>query len=151
METERKTCCFFGHIKITEDNSFKSKLYEVIESLIVHDNIDAFLFGSKSEFNSLCRQIVCELKEKYTHIRRIYVRAEYPDIGDDYEKYLLQSYDETYFPKKIRNAGKAVYIERNFEMIDKSDICVVYYRGSYNHSSSGTDISISMRQGKRGE
>ncbi len=93
--------------------------------------IDTFLFGSKSEFDDLCHEVVSDLKEKYSHIKRVYVRAEYPEISNEYEKYLLKSYEETYFPKKALNAGKAVYVERNYEMIDNSYICIVYYKQGY--------------------
>ena len=50
---------------------------------------------------------------------------------DDYKNYLLESYEETYFPEKMRTAGKASYVERNQEMVNKSDFCVVYYDESY--------------------
>ena len=86
------------------------------------------------------------LKEKYSHIKRVYIRAEYPRISKNYEKYLLKNYEETYFPKHIVNAGKAVYIERNYEMIDKSDICVVYYIPT---EKSGTGIAYKYAEIKK--
>lgn len=131
MSEKRKTCCFFGHRKISEVESLKNIVYEVMENLILHNNVDTFLMGSKSEFDRLCRKVVSELKEKYTHIKRIYVRAEYEVISDSYEKYLLENCEETYYPERARNAGKAVYVERNCEMIDKSDCCIVYYKDGY--------------------
>ena len=76
------TCCFFGHRTINETEELKSKLNEIIEKLIVDEKVDTFLFGSKSRFNSLCLELVTELKEKYPHIKRIYVRAEYPYISE---------------------------------------------------------------------
>ena len=106
-------------------------MFEIFENLIVFENVDTFYVGSKSEFDELCREVLAVKKEKYPHVKRIYVRAEYPDISDDYQKYLLKSCDATYFPEKARNSGKAVYVERNLEMIDKSDICVVYFKDDY--------------------
>ena len=44
------TCCFIGHRMINETEELKSKLIEIIEKLIVDENIDTFLFGSKSRF-----------------------------------------------------------------------------------------------------
>ena len=131
METENATCCFFGHRKISEADRLKIKVYEVMENLIVHSGVDTFLMGSKSDFDSLCREALSELKEKYTHIRRIYVRAEYSYINDDYEKYLLRNCEETYYPERLADAGKAVYVERNREMIDKSEYCIVYFKDGY--------------------
>ena len=75
---KENTCCFFGHRKIEDSSELRTKLYDTIEKLIVNENIATFLFGSKSEFDALCHEAVTELKEKYPHIKRVYVRAEYP-------------------------------------------------------------------------
>ena len=123
----KNTCCFFGHRKISETEELKSKLIEIIEKLIVEKQVDTFLFGSKSRFNSLCIELVTEIKEKYPHIKRVYVRAEYPYISEHYKNYLQENYEDTYYPEKIMNSGRASYVERNYEMIDKSCYCVVYY------------------------
>ena len=142
----KRTCCFFGHRKISDAENLREKIYEVVENLIVKNNTEIFLFGSRSEFNSLCHSVVTELKKKYSQISRIYVRAEYPYIDEDYKSYLLKGYEDTYFPKKAINSGKAVYIERNFEMIDRSDICVVYYKEDYIPKS--TKIRIQKAEQK---
>ncbi len=138
------TCCFFGHRTIYETEELKSKLVEIIEKLIVDENVDTFLFGSKSRFNSLCLERVTELKEKHPHIKRIYVRAEYPYISEHYKNYLLESYEDTYYPKKIISAGRAAYVERNYEMIDNSRFCIVYYdeANAPTTRKSGTKIAL---------
>jgi len=71
------------------------------------------------------------------------VRAEFPYIDESYKLYLLESYEDTYFPKKIENSGKAVYVERNYEMIDNSLYCVIYYDENYSpfNSKSGTKLA----------
>ena len=93
------TCCFIGHRTINETEDLKSKLNEIIEKLIVDENVDTFLFGSKSRFNSLCLELVTELKEKYPHIKRVYVRAEYLYISERCKNYLLKNYEDTYYPE----------------------------------------------------
>ena len=125
------TCCFFGHRNIIETDELKSKLYNEIETLITYKKVHTFLFGSKSQFDDLCYKIVTELKEKYPHIKRIYVRAEFPYIDDSYKKYLLESYEDTYYPSKMIDAGKAAYVERNYEMINNSRYCICYYDENY--------------------
>lgn len=75
--------------------------------------------------------MVSDCKEKYPHIKRVYVRAEYADIDDSYKKYLLKNYEDTYFPEKVRNTGCAAYLKRNYEMINKSVVCVCYYDENY--------------------
>lgn len=137
------TCCFFGHRKIDDSLELRTKINEVIEKLIVDEKIDTFLFGSKSQFNSLCYELVTNLKQKYPYIKRIYVRAEFPYIDDSYKTYLLESYEDTNFPEQITQAGKASYVERNCYMIDKSSVCVVYYDSDYHpqNRKSGTKIA----------
>ena len=119
-------CCFFGHRTIDETPALTARLKNAVEALIVERGIDTFFFGSKSAFDRLCLSVVTEWKKKYPQIRRIYVRAEFPDITDSYQKYLLARYEETYYPDKLRGAGKAAYVERNYEMIDKSRYCICY-------------------------
>lgn len=122
----KNTCCFIGHRTINETEELKTQLCGIIEKLILSENIVTFLFSSKSRFDSLCLELVTKIKEKYPHINRVYVRAEYPYISENYEKYLLKSYDSTYYPEKIKGAGKSAYVERNCEMIDESRFCVFY-------------------------
>ncbi len=138
------TCCFFGHRKINETEELKIRLNATIENLIVNENVDTFLFGSKSRFNDLCLEIVSKLKEKYPHINRVYVRAEFSIISDDYKAYLLESYEDTYYPEKLIGSGRAAYVERNIEMINRSRFCIVYYDESYAPSKrkSGTKIAL---------
>ncbi len=128
---KEKICCFFGHRKIVDTAELRAKISHIVERLIVDENIDTFLFGSKSQFNSLCHELVTKIKEKHTHIKRVFVRAEYPFIDESYKAYILEDYEDTYYPEHIVNAGKAAYVERNCEMIDKSKICVVYYNPDY--------------------
>ena len=150
---QNNTCCFFGHRTINETNELRTKITEAVEKLITGENVDTFLFGSKSRFNSLCLELVTELKEKYPHVKRIYVRAEFPYISDQYINYLLEYYDETYFPEKLIGAGRAAYVERNREMIDNSKYCIVYYDESHAPATrkSGTKIALdyAIKKGRK--
>lgn len=138
------TCCFFGHRVINETEELQRQLSETIERLIIDEKVDTFLFGSKSRFNSLCLELVTELKKKHPHIQRIYVRAEFPTISDDYKTYLMSFYEDTYYPEKIIGAGKAAYVKRNCEMIDNSRFCIVYHNQATSPPTrkSGTDIAL---------
>lgn len=92
-------------MKIEFTYDLVSRLKEIVEDLIAEKKVDTFLFGSKSQFDKLCLAFVTDLKRKYPHIRRIYVRAEFPYIYEDYTAYLLEMYDHTYYPERIINAG----------------------------------------------
>lgn len=145
--TENKisyTCSFFGHKSIKETDELKEKLYQTIIDLIINESVDTFLFGSNSSFDKVCLQTVTAIKEKYPYIKRIYVRAEFPYINNEYRAYLLESYDDTYYPEKLVGAGRAAYVERNCEMINNSQFCVVYYDEKYAPATrkSGTKIAL---------
>ena len=111
----------------------------MVEKVIVFDEIE-----DMQENEQLFYEIVSEIKEKYHHIKRVYVRAEFPVIDESYETYLLSRYEDTYFPEKLHHAGKAVYVERNFEMIDNSQYCLVYYDEVHapTRRKSGTKIAL---------
>ena len=147
-----KTCCFFGHRNINETEQLKAKLIDIIEELITEEKVDTFLFGSKSRFDSLCLETVTKIKEKYPHIKRVYVRAENQYISEQYRNYLLESYEDTYYPEKIINSGRAAYVERNYEMINNSQFCIVYYdeQNAPTTRKSGTKIALdyAIKKGK---
>jgi len=132
---KEKTCCFFGHRKIEETPELKTALVDVIEDLIINNDIDTFLFGSKSQFDDLCYDAVSELKTEHHDIKRIYVRAENEYIDGEgsraYREGLRELYEHTYYPESVSGAGKAVYVKRNQHMIEKSSVCVVYYDENY--------------------
>ena len=125
-EEKLHCCCFVGHRKIEETLELMALLRDLIEWLILYKKVNTFLFGSRSAFDKMCYHTVSELKQYYPYIKRVYVRGEYPYIDDNYKKYLLQYYEETYFPKEIEKAGKAVYVERNYKMIDSCAYLIVY-------------------------
>ena len=152
---KEKACCFIGHRKIKITEELTLKLYQEIENLITKEGVLYFLFGSKSQFDTLCYKVVTKLKLKYKDIRRIYVRAEFPYIDSDYKAFLFERYEDTYYPEKIIHAGKAVYVERNLHMLDVSKFCIMYYMDNYkpqaklnnefaleHKSKSGTKIAF---------
>lgn len=149
---QENTCCFIGHRAIYDTEKLRMQLCEIIEELILNEKVDTFLFGSKSQFNSVCLEIVTKLREKHPHIKRIYVRAEYPYISELYKNYLLESYEDTYYPEHIVGSGRAAYVERNYNMIDNSHFCVFYYDRDIATliKKSGTKIALdyAIRQRK---
>lgn len=156
---------FIGHRKLQFDNGFRIQLKELLLSLIDNRNADTFLFGSRSDFNDLCLEVVTEIQKERPDIKRVYVRAEYPYINKAYENYLLGSYDATYIPENVIDAGKAAYVERNFHMIDKAGLCIFYYDGNYKpplkpatrgritreQPNSGTKVAYEYATSKRKE
>jgi len=153
MDDALHTCCFIGHREIEETEELKAQLLVIIEELIKDEQVDIFLFGSKSRFNDLCHEITTKVLEKYPKIKRIYVRAEYPNISERYRAYLLKDYEDTYYPKKLLGSGRAAYVERNYEMINSSRFCIIYYDEAYApiKGKSGTRLALDYAKKKKKE
>ena len=64
---------FIGHRKLQFDGGFRLRLKEHILKLIDDRNADTFLFGSRSDFNDLCLEVVTEIQKERPDIKRIYV------------------------------------------------------------------------------
>lgn len=142
---------FIGHRTIEYSDELRNRLTEAVEGLIVRENADTFLFGSKSEFNDLCHDVVTELKEKYEDIKRIFVRAEYEYIDRSYIEYLSDFYEDTFYPSQVHGAGSRAYIVRNKVMIDMCDVLIVYFDSGYSPQTmtrSGTGISFDYAKKK---
>ena len=143
--------CFIGHKTIKESEKIKNLLTKTALEFI-KKGVTTFLFGSKSAFDNLAWEVISELKKEFPYIKRIYVRSAFQYIDKFYEEHLLKYYEETYFPKKIENAGKCSYVERNYAMIDDSDICVFYYNENYVTTlkrKSGTKLAYEYARRKK--
>lgn len=176
---EEKSCSFFGHRKIVETEELRQRVRGVIVNLIENHDVRIFLFGSRSEFDTLCHSIVTELKAQYPEIqRRAYTcRSETCTLEAEREKWeriysyfekrpvTLLGVEEEVEHKTKYTAGKAQYVERNQAMINDSQFCVFYYnpfyqppRRKYSKRSvgdyqpkSGTQIALDYAyQRKRG-
>ena len=158
-----KTCSFLGHRKIVKTKNLERLLKSEIENLIVNFGVNVFLFGSRSEFNSFCHQIVTELKEQYPFIKRVFYtcQSEKCIFEKDLIKYeqlylevvkrevKLLAFEEEYEYKTKYTAGKASYIERNMAMINDSDYCIFYYDKILSQNyKSGTEIAYNYAKRK---
>lgn len=144
------TVAFIGHRNVVQTEALGKRLTEVLTTLIEKEYADTFLFGSRSVFNSICYDTVSKLKITYPHIKRIYVRAEF-DYSDKLMEYLLEYYEESFFPDKVRGSGTLSYIKRNQVMVDMCDVSVVYCDNNYKPSTktkSGTIMTTAYARKK---
>ena len=118
---------FAGNVKqlLTSGSQVRTRFYAYA---------DIFLFECKSQFNDLCLQAANKVKKIRPNVKPFYVRAEYPHISENYKDYLLNFYDDTYFPNKILNACRAAYVKHNYHMIDWVNICIFYFGKTYSPS-----------------
>lgn len=165
-------CSFIGHRTVEDSGQVASILKESITTLIEKKGVNTFLFGSRSEFNDICHQVVTELREHYPAIKRIAYtcRSEWACMETEREEnergfsqlmhkeISLKGYEgEVEFDKKYE-AGKASYIERNQAMINDSAFCIFYYNDTYKPKGSGKsgtkiayEYALRRAQKKKGE
>lgn len=134
------SCCFIGHRNIEVTDTLSNCISSIILDLL-NKGVEVFYFGSRSQFNDLCWDVVTNLKQDYPNIQRVYVRAEYQYVNRDYTDYLLQYYEDTFYPAQVEGSGKIAYVKRNQLMIDASDYCLFYYNPNY---------TLPMRKSKYG-
>ena len=133
-------CSIIGHRDVVLNETNITNVSTIFEKLINNHN-EVFLFGSNSNFNNQCYSIISKLKMKYTNIKRIWVRAEYPILPYSYNNYVKSHFEYTFFSNKLKNSKKFIYISRNKLMIDYSDVCVFFYDYSKPNKHSGTKIA----------
>ena len=147
-----KTSCIIGHRDFEKTSKLELELKNLLLHLIENEKVNVFLFGSRSKFSDFCYDIITELQKEYPNIRRIFIRAEYPIISNDYYNYLKNFYEDSYFYSKKLISNKFSYIRRNQVMIDKSDICIFYFNDDYKcKTQSGTRIAYeyAIRKSKK--
>ncbi len=145
-----KSCSIIGHRVVEATDDLKTSIMQTARHLIINDGITDFLFGSRSVFKDLCYDVITELKKEFDYIRRIYVRAEYPNITEHYYNYLKRFYEDSYFYSDTQN-GRLNYIKRNEKMVDESEVCLFYYNAEYKVASktkSGTHLAYKYAQRK---
>lgn len=165
-------CSFIGHRTVEDSRQVASILKKSIITLIEKKGVNTFLFGSRSEFNDICHQVVTELRVQYPVLTRIAYtcRSEWACMESEREEnergfskimnkeISLKGYEgEVEFDKKYE-AGRASYIERNQAMINDSDVCIFYYNDTYKPKGSGKsgtkiayEYALRKAQKKKGE
>ena len=149
-----KTCCIIGHRDFEKSKELELKVKKIVADLIEKENITNFLFGSNSKFTDFCYNIVTEYKNIYSHLRRIFIRAEYPIISDSYYNYLKTFYEDSYFYSEKLLNNKFSYLKRDKVMIEKSQFCIFFFNPTYipkTKTQSGTHIAYeyALKKGKR--
>ena len=156
--SNKKACCFIGHRALTITDEFTKKLSTVIEQLIT-DGITIFNFGSHSQFDDLCYEIVSKQQKRCSHIQRKHYCVAYENYSN---AGINNLYEQEIDCESAISAGKKSYLIRNQIMIDNSDICVFYYNKDYqppqrknsksdlisHQSKSGTAIAFQYAKNK---
>lgn len=133
-----KVCAILAPKLVRLSDDVKNDIENCIKTLIFEKKVTTFLFEPQSNFGIICFKIVTQLKKDYPHIQRICYTSknEYCVLDNNNVHYTLQSscsnselicYDKEIHYENKYITGNFSLIERNWKMIDESDIILFYY------------------------
>lgn len=142
-ELRRKTCCFTGHREIPL-NQIETVRIKVRNSVIglIHEGYLYFGAGGALGFDTLCAQVVLELKNEFPQIKLILVLPCRSQTNG------WKQEDVAIYGKIMQQADKVVYTsdnyfrgcmhKRNRHLVDNSSACICYL----TKSSGGTFYTV---------
>ena len=135
-------CSFFGH-KDTPAEIY-SRLFSVIEDLIVNRVVSNFMVGNQGGFDSMVLRALRELKQQYPHMNYSVALAYMPSKRQEYELY---DPTETFLPEGIETVPKRFAISwRNKWMVRESNMVVCYITHSWGGAAQF--VEYAQKQGK---
>lgn len=130
--TDKYTISLFGH-RIIEDYQFvENKLYELLRIVMQKESGEVeFLVGRNGDFDLMATSVIRKLKKEtgndnaFLTLVLPYATAELRNNNESFESY----YDSIEICEASANCNfKYAIVARNHEMIDRSDMVVVYVK-----------------------
>ncbi len=138
-------CSFFGHRNVELTRNEMKIIRDLLVDLIENKDVDLFLFGSRSNFDFACHQIITDLKCAYPNIIRVCYTCKSETCTFEKDREYWEKVYSKFEHREIKllgverevehknkwTSGKASYVERNYAMIDDSEYCIFYYDENY--------------------
>lgn len=129
---EKYTVSLFGHRIIEDYNAVESKLYEILRIIIQKESGEVeFLVGRNGDFDLMAASIIRKLKKEMGNENAFltlvlpYETAELRNNTESFESY----YDSIEICEASADCNfKYAIVARNRDMIDRSDMVVVYVK-----------------------
>ena len=144
-----ESCSVFGHREIEITDTLKTKVFSTFEDLI-NQGCTYFYFGGFGAFDNLCHEIITELKNKYSHVKRVFCLSDVRHLRpskrprwlkeEDYEDFIYWNLDFDWWYQRI--------YYRNCATIDHSDVVVFYVE---EREDSGAYKAFKYAQKKKKE
>mgnify|MGYP003302224458 FL=1 len=129
---EKYTVSLFGHRIIEDYNTVESKLYELLRIVMQNGSREMeFLVGRNGDFDQMAASVIRKLKKEtgnenvFLTLVLPYETAELRNNTDSFESY----YDSIEICEASADCNfKYAIVARNRDMIDRSDMVVVYVK-----------------------
>lgn len=124
-----KSCAFFGHSDTYWYFKDKDKIKNIIIDLIENHEVTQFYNGCHGDFDSLCADIVADLKKQYPYITNTMVLSYHPTKNF----WLPFCFDDSIYLLEKKVPPKFAIYYTNRRIVEISDFIV----SGVNHDSGG--------------
>ncbi|MGN0164421.1 MAG: SLOG family protein [Candidatus Ornithomonoglobus sp.] len=147
-----KTVCFTGHRMIKLTAHLRLRLYNTLEALIKQGTTD-FYTGGALGWDSLCAQVVVELRRQYHNIT---LNLILPCSEEEQTAKWNDEQKQVYY-EILSLADSVEYVsdhywngcmkKRNARLVECADYCVCYYDKRKSTSGTGQTVRMAQRKG----
>lgn len=136
---------FFGHSDFLE-YGLKEKVIELLIKTI-GDNSVEFLLGEYGRFDGFACDCCQEIRRNNSKSKISFITPYIGKYLEDRKENLLKIYDEIIYPPIETTLKKFAILERNFWMIDQSDLVIVYV--CRNFGGANTALEYAQKKNKK--
>ena len=124
------TITFCGHSNFSFDNTVKEKLRELLLQKIRKNPACKFYLGGYGDFDSLCLNILKEIKADFPTIELLFIT---PYLNDNYSKLETAKlyYDGIIYPPLENIPRRFCILKRNEWMVDEADLVIAFVKYSW--------------------
>ena len=124
------TITFCGHSNFSFDNTVKEKLRELLLQEIRKNPACKFYLGGYGDFDSLCLNILKEIKADFPAIELLFIT---PYLNDNYSKLETAKlyYDGIIYPPLENVPRRFCILKRNEWMVDEADLVIAFVKYSW--------------------
>ena len=124
------TITFCGHSNFSFDNTVKEKLKELLLQEIRKNPACKFYLGGYGDFDSLCLNILKEIKIQFPNIELLFIT---PYLDDNYSKLETAKlyYDGIIYPPLENVPRRFCISKRNEWMVNEADLVIAFVKYSW--------------------
>ena len=140
------TITFCGHSNFSFDNTVKEKLRELLLQEIRKNPARKFYLGGYGDFDSLCLNILKEIKADFPAIELLFIK---PYLNDNYSKLETAKlyYDGIIYPP-LENVPRQFCIsKRNEWMVNEADFLIAFVKYSWGGAAKTLEYAKRKKVG----
>ena len=124
------TITFCGHSNFSFDNTVKEKLRNLLLQEIRKNPACKFYLGGYGDFDSLCLNILKEIKADFPNIELLFIT---PYLDDNYSKLETAKlyYDGIIYPPLENVPRRFCILKRNEWMVNEADFLIAFVKYSW--------------------